>query len=89
MMHDFQKKIRNFLKILFLLIFQESQQACNCRLKNITSIAETSKFHKKKAPKEDFWKLLDPFWGFRIRKVPGIHDYPLEPKITKCRDPMY
>ena len=28
----------------------------------------------KKAQKVDFWKLLDPFWGFILKTVPGLHD---------------
>ena len=35
---------------------------------------EKPKFHEKKAQKVDFRKLLDPFWGFTIITVIGIHD---------------
>ena len=28
----------------------------------------------EKAQKVDFWKFLDPFWGFTLKTVPGIHD---------------
>ena len=28
----------------------------------------------KKAEKVDFWKLLDPLWGFKLKTVPRIHD---------------
>ena len=48
-----------------------------------------SKFHEKKAQKVDFRIFMDPFWGFTLKTVLGIHDYSLEPKITKCRDLLY
>ena len=29
---------------------------------------------QKDAQKGDFWNSLDPFWGFILKTVPGIHD---------------
>ena len=46
-------------------------------------------FMKKKAQKVDFRIFMDPFWGFTLKTVLGIHDYSLEPKITKCREILY
>ena len=35
---------------------------------------EKSKFHEKEAQKVDFRIFLDPFWGFPLEAVLGIHD---------------
>ena len=32
------------------------------------------KILQKDAQKGDFWNSLDPFWGFILKTVPGIHD---------------
>ena len=32
------------------------------------------KILQKDAQKGDFWNSLDPFWGFILKIVPGIHD---------------
>ena len=29
---------------------------------------------QKKAQKVDFWELLDPYLGFTLKTVPGVHD---------------
>ena len=39
--------------------------------------------------KRGLWKFFDPFWDFTLKIVLGIHDNHLEPKITKCEDPLY
>ena len=35
---------------------------------------KTKMLQKKNAQKGDFWKTLDPFWGFVLKTVPRIHD---------------
>ena len=65
---------------------QKNHKACNYTLENAISIVKRkSKFHGKRLKK---WSLyfLDPFLGFTLKTVLGIHDWPLEPKITKCGD---
>ena len=37
-------------------------------------IGKKSNFHEKKAQKVDFRNYLDPFWGFTLKTVLGVHD---------------
>ena len=50
------------------------------------------KILQKDAQKEDFRNSLDPFWGFILKTVPGIHDplisgLPFGTKNHKMRGP--
>ena len=38
--------------------------------------------------KGDFAIFLEPFWNFTLKMILAFHDNHLEPKITKCEDPL-
>ena len=65
-----------------------------CRHGNTIWIGKISKFHEKKAQKVDFRICLDPFWGFTLKTVLGIHDpriswLPFGTKNHEMRGPPY
>jgi hypothetical protein len=43
----------------------------------------------KKGSKSGLVKTFGPILGFYTKKTPAFHDYPMEPKITKCGDLLY